>query len=147
MNEFTVRGATESDINAIMEIENASFPDPWSEHTVRTMLKITQLHLAVLCGEKTVGYAFIGISADEAELYNIAISDEMRGTGAASLLLDKALSELKARNVTKLYLEVREHNGRARSFYVKNGFTEIGIRKNYYESPTENAVLMTLDLN
>lgn len=147
MTEFCVRGATEGDLTAIKAIEDVSFPDPWSEQTLRSMLTGSALPLAVICDGKLIGYAFIGVFGDEAEIYNIAVTPELRGKGASRILLEHVLYALESRAVRQLYLEVREHNGRAISFYKNFRFKEIGIRKNYYTDPTENAILMLLDFN
>ena len=72
---------------------------------------------------------------------NIAATVDVKAVAEA------AKSEAFTQGAEKIYLEVRSGNQRARAFYLKNGFTELGIRKNYYKNPTEDAILMSLDLN
>lgn len=142
MSVFTTRGATENDIPAMLSIANACFSDPWSESAfVSTLSHATLIEL----DGKALGYSVLAQLADEAELYDIAVLPEYQGTGAAKQLFDYALSRLTG-EVSTLYLEVRESNTRARGFYAKLGFEQIGVRKNYYDNPKENAILMSLDL-
>ena len=95
-------------------------------------------------GEIT-GFAVLLIVADEGELLNIAASPSRRRRGIGQALLGRCLEECAARDVTVLYLEVRESNLPARSLYRKNGFREIGVRRDYYIKPRENAILMRRD--
>ena len=81
----------------------------------------------------------------EADILNITVRPEARRQGIATQLLGKIGELAEPRGVTVIHLEVRESNTPARTLYGKLGFTVDGIRKNYYERPRENAVLMTLD--
>ena len=80
---------------------------------------------------------------DEAEITNIAVSADLRNQGVAGKLLEILGTICKRRGVKYLHLEVRESNAAARHLYEKIGFTIDGIRKNFYQKPVENAVLMT----
>ena len=53
----------------------------------------------------------------------------------------------KVKEVKSLFLEVRENNTAARKLYEKTGFVEVGMRKNYYSNPTENAVLYKMEID
>ena len=145
MTEFTITDATEADIPDVLAIARASFPDPWSEQNYRSALAYSVFCIARLEG-KTVGFCVVNVSADEAELYDIAVTEELRGSGAATALLTEALAKAVTLGAKTVYLEVREGNGRAIAFYEKHGFSRLGIRKNYYASPKENALLMSLSL-
>ena len=142
MSVFTTRGATENDLPAMIRIANVCFSDPWSESAFSSTLP----HATVLeHNGEAVGYSVLAQLGDESELYDIAVLPELQGTGAAKQLFEYALSRLTG-EVNTLYLEVREGNARARAFYTKLGFVQIGVRKNYYDNPKENAILMSLDL-
>lgn len=146
MSVFTVRGATDTDIPSVKRIADVCFPDPWSEASYASKLASSIFKVAEN-GSEVVGFAIVSVAYDEAELYDIAVLPEMRGTGASSELFEAAKSEAFTQGAEKIYLEVRSGNKRARAFYLKNGFTELGVRKNYYKNPTEDAILMSLDLN
>jgi ribosomal-protein-alanine N-acetyltransferase len=146
MSVFTVRGATDTDIPSVKSIADICFPDPWSEASYASKLGNTVFSVAVTDGE-IIGFAITSVAGDEAELYDIAVLPQYRGTGAATELLTSVKSEARLRGAEKIYLEVRSGNSRACAFYRKSGFSELGIRKNYYKNPTEDATLMSLDLN
>jgi ribosomal-protein-alanine N-acetyltransferase len=85
-----------------------------------------------------MGYLFVTQVMDTADIGNIAVSPEFRRQGIASLLLDTALNGMDA----DVFLEVRHSNTPAIALYEKYGFQPIGIRKNYYDNPREDAILM-----
>ena len=89
---------------------------------------------------KVCGYLMVLDSIDVYEILAIATIEEYRNKGIAQKLLDK----IKTKNI---FLEVRESNQVAINFYKKNKFKEISIRKNYYSEPTENAIIMKLEVN
>ena len=89
---------------------------------------------------KVCGYLMVLDSIDVYEILAIATIEEYRNKGIAQKLLDK----IKTKNI---FLEVRESNQVAINFYKKNNFKEISIRKNYYSEPTENAIIMKLEVN
>jgi len=142
--DFTITEADASMLPALMAIETASFTCPWSEESFRAALESDAVSVPVcLSGEGVpVGFACLMTVADEGELLNIAASPEYRRKGVAQALMEHCLNLCHTRGVSVLYLEVRESNAPARSLYRKNGFGEIGVRRNYYEKPRENAVLM-----
>ena len=89
---------------------------------------------------KVCGYLMVLDSIDVYEILAIATIEEYRNKGIAQKLLNK----IKIKNI---FLEVRESNQTAINFYKKNKFKEISIRKNYYSKPTENAIIMKLEVN
>lgn len=82
----------------------------------------------------------------EAEIYNLAVIEEFRGKGLASKLIDGFIEKAAERGIAKTFLEVRKSNLTARKFYEKNGFKDIGERKNFYTNPNEDAILMRLSI-
>ena len=90
--------------------------------------------------DKVCGYLMVLDSIDVYEILAIATIEEYRNKGIAQELLDK----IKTKDI---FLEVRESNKVAINFYKKNNFKEISIRKNYYSEPTENAIIMKLEVN
>ena len=90
--------------------------------------------------EKVCGYLMVLDSIDFYEILAIATVKEYRNKGIAQELLDKI-------KIKDIFLEVRESNQTAINFYKKNKFKEISIRKNYYSEPTENAIIMKLEVN
>ena len=93
-----------------------------------------------LLENKVLGYLMVLDSIDVYEILAIATIEEYRNNGIAQELLDKI-------KIKDIFLEVRESNQVAINFYKKNKFNQISIRKNYYSEPTENAIIMKLEVN
>ncbi len=91
-----------------------------------------------------LAYAVLWCILDQAELANIAVRSEYRGQGYASRLLERVLQIARDREVETIYLEVRASNARALELYERFGFSQVGVRKNYYDKPTEDALVMRL---
>lgn len=121
-------------------LEAQIFPDAWSIAAMRTaaLAPATTLYAAMDENDNVLGYAFVTRVLDTADLDNIAVAPEYRRQGIAGMLLDAAFDGTEA----AVHLEVRTSNAGAIALYRKHGFRECGIRKNYYQNPREDAVLM-----
>ena len=135
---------TEEDLPQIVTIEEASFPDPWSEEGFLQSLNApASLCLVAADAQKIVGYCIFYSVLDEAELLNVAVAPECRGRGLGEAMLREALQGLMQQGVRHFYLEVRQSNEIARSMYKKLGFRADFVREGYYERPREDAVVMS----
>lgn len=130
------------------EIERLCFSDPWSE-------KMLAEHLANPCSltlaavgdtGRLLGYVGLLAVVDEGYITNVAVRPDCRRQGVASSLLQALEARGRARNLTFLTLEVRQSNAPARALYEKLGYIQAGLRRNYYENPREDAVIMTKTL-
>ena len=140
---MVLRRATEKDIAAIHAIEVASFSDPWSAASFRSMLAQPQVRATVALRDGVlVGYAVAWVIADEAELANLAVAPAARGAGVGAALTRELLSAIDAAGGATVYLEVREGNSAALALYRGLGFDESGRRKGYYRRPVEDAIVM-----
>ncbi len=141
-----VRDATAADLGAIVTIERASFGDPWSEASFRSLLRAetTRFRVAVRDG-RVVGYAVTTRIGEEAELANLAVDPSARRAGIGAMLLDDLLASTDAPPGATVYLEVRASNEPAQALYRSRGFEAVGRRKGYYSRPTEDAVVMRHD--
>lgn len=88
------------------------------------------------------GYAVLRIIAPEAEIENICVVPACRRSGAGAALMDAMLRLAVERGADRVFLEVRAHNEPAKALYLKSGFVESYRRKNYYQGPTEDAIIM-----
>ena len=88
------------------------------------------------------GYAVLRIIAPEAEIENICVAPACRRSGAGAALMDAMLRLAVERGADRIFLEVRAHNEPAKALYLKKGFVESYRRKNYYQGPTEDAIIM-----
>ena len=138
-----IRDARPEDLASVVAIERASFGDPWSEASFRSLLRVptTRFRVATRDGA-VVGYAIASRVGDEAELANIAVDPAARRAGIGALLLDDLLTTTDAPPGATMYLEVRASNDSAQTLYRSRGFEAAGRRKGYYSRPTEDAVVM-----
>lgn len=138
-----LRPMREGDLRRVLHIERRSFTLPWSASTFRGLLRRQSASLLVAeRGEEVLAYAALWFAADEAELGDIAVLPECRGTGVGRWLLGHVLDEARVRGANQVFLEVRESNVAARHMYERAGFTQVGVRADYYSEPVEDAVLM-----
>ena len=137
----------ENDILKLSELENMCFDDPWSEKMLLEDLKNDNtLYIGAFVDDSIlVGYIGIWNLGDTADITNVAVHPQYRKMGMASMLLEKLIEYCN--EYKYITLEVRESNVPALNLYSKFGFEKVGLRKNYYKNPTENAVLMTKTLS
>jgi ribosomal-protein-alanine N-acetyltransferase len=114
----------------------------WSPASYQEAVRAAQLVLVAEIGGSVSGFVVCRFVAGEGEILNVAVAPSHRREGVGSRLLAEVMEEAKAKRVQRVYLEVRESNGTAITFYEKHGFAKSGCRKNYYRYPTENAVFM-----
>lgn len=144
---ITITGMELEHIEEVARIEQNTFSEPWTEQAFSDAVRSDNyLYITALDVDRVVGYAGCTISLDEADITNIAVCADYKGKGIGEKLLKVLLGQLHERNVTKVFLEVRESNIVARSLYSKTGFAEVGIRKNFYRKPDENGVVMQLEI-
>ncbi|HXL15735.1 MAG TPA: ribosomal protein S18-alanine N-acetyltransferase [Methylomirabilota bacterium] len=131
-------------LDQIVSIERASFTDPWTRGMFESELDIEARGYArgAVRGRSLVGYIFAVLIPDEAHIGNLAVSPPERGHGVAQGLLDQLVQDAVEAGVKRVTLEVRASNHTARKFYYRNKFIDIAIRKNYYRSPVEDAIVM-----
>ena len=134
------------DVAAIAEAEKEIFSDPWSEKDITAAISSegSMCYSAIRDG-RLAAYIIGRVIPPEGEIYRIATLPEYRRRGIAYRLLDYAVKTERGEGLESLFLEVREQNPSARALYSSYGFCEIGIRKNYYKNPSDNAILMLLD--
>jgi ribosomal-protein-alanine N-acetyltransferase len=136
-----------ADVPEVHRIERLSYSVPWSELTFRGLLQRSDADLLVieLDGQLT-GYAVFWQVLDQGELGNVAVDPQWRRHGLARQLIAAVMERAAARGVRELFLEVRPSNVGARLLYESFGFERVGQRKNYYQEPVEDAVVMRVFL-
>lgn len=138
-----VRKMTEQDVPSIAQLEKACFSDPWSEKSIASELSNPLSSWFVAADDEDVlGYVGSQSVLDGADMMNIAVSHHARRQGVAVALINALIGELKTRGVKFLMLEVRQSNAPAISLYKKLGFSQVGVRRNYYRNPKENALIL-----
>ncbi len=141
--DVSIRPRKAVDLAAVARMELATFSTPWREDTFHSLLERpgVELWVAELEGE-VAAYAVLWCILEEGELANIAVRDDLRGRGIGSVLLGRILVVAETSGVRSLYLEVRESNRSARRLYAARGFVEIAVRRDYYNNPRENALVL-----
>ena len=127
----------------IAELERICFHDPWSENSIATELRNPlACWLVAVDGELVVGYVGSQTVMDMSDMMNIAVHPDFRRKGIAQMLVERLVDALKARQSLSLMLEVRASNVSAQALYEKMGFQQVGLRKNYYRNPKEDALIL-----
>ena len=138
-----IRPMTEEDLLQVETIEQESFSLPWSFDAFKSTLnREDTLYLVAEEESVILGYCGMYISFDEGEIPNVAVKKEFRSQGIGEVMMNELLSRAGERGVCSAFLEVRKSNEAAKRLYEKLGFEEAGIRKNFYEFPKEDAVIM-----
>ena len=130
----------ECHVAAVAELEKQNFSLPWDEASVRSELT-NQLALWLVAVEdgQVVGYVGSQTVMQEADMMNIAVADSHRRRGIARTLVEELIRLLDAYQLT---LEVRASNAPAIALYESMGFQQVGLRKNYYKMPKEDALIL-----
>ncbi|MBR2944684.1 MAG: ribosomal protein S18-alanine N-acetyltransferase [Clostridia bacterium] len=145
--ELSIEKCTKKDAPCVAKIEKECFSKPFKEEDIISYLKSPIWHFLVAkCEGEVVGYVSFTIIIDECQIVNVATSQGYRKMGVGKSLIKELLSYAKKSGVSKVYLEVRESNLPAISLYKKYGFEIVGVSKNHYSQPTENALLMNLEI-
>lgn len=138
-----VRPVRPGDLPELLRIERDSFAVPWSERAFRMIMRNDPG--AILVAERlgrVAGYAALWVSADEAELADLAVAPEQRRRGVGRTLLRASLRRAGEQGARKVFLQVRQSNEAARNLYEAAGFREVGRRPRYYRGPVEDALVL-----
>jgi ribosomal-protein-alanine N-acetyltransferase len=140
-----------SDLAEVLAIEQAAYPVPWSKGNFIDSLAAGYPALVLRDQQGLMlGYMLALKGPDEMHLLNLALLPEQQGRGLARLMLDELCRLSRQQDCDSLWLEVRQSNSRARRFYQRYGFEEVGMRPAYYpmlQGQREDAVLMNLTLD
>lgn len=135
------------DLDQVVEIEENLFSVPWTREGFLTyLIKKDTIFFVVEEKERILGYCSMMTVLDEGDILNVAVRKDRQKEGIGQFLMDSIIRMAYMQGIKLIHLEVRESNGTARRLYERMGFKEDGLRKNYYENPVENAVLMTREL-
>lgn len=137
-----IRPMIESDLSAVLGIEQASFSTPWNrDHFLHEIAAPHSYPYVVECGGVVAGYVCLTALFEEAQILDIAVAPDMRGRGLARMLMDYAIGLAIDKGAELLALEVRSTNRAAISLYERLGFIQCGVRARYYDG-VDDALLM-----
>ncbi len=131
-------------LDQIVELDAFCFPDgSWSKDVWRGLFDHHQLQVYLSFRQcQPVGYLALSLLSPDSELLRLAVKGTTRRQGIGSDLLSRMIHEVKNGGVETIFLEVREDNLPACSFYRARGFVKIAERKNYYRSPPCSALIL-----
>ena len=141
-----IRKAIEDDLSQIFEIEKEATSPPWAYEAFLGELRRKDSFFIVVVDDTAegcvIGYAIIRQVGDDKELLKIAVKKSVRGNGIGDMLMSTVLDHAEENTHKAIFLEVRVGNIAATRLYEKYGFKSVRIRKDYYNNPYEDAIVM-----
>ncbi|MBR5261777.1 MAG: ribosomal protein S18-alanine N-acetyltransferase [Oscillospiraceae bacterium] len=144
---YEIVPVTEEMLDMLEEIEKECFSEPWNRDALRWQMSGNNIFLAAVQNGEVMGYIGMMTVLDEGYIGNVAVTGKYRRMGVAKQLIRALEARCREMQMSFMTLEVRESNIPAISLYASFGFEEVGVRKNYYDKPRENAILMTRNLD
>ena len=150
-DRFFIRRMKEEDLPAVLSIEALCFSNPWSDSTFRGEIQNTSVSFPLVVvrrpGDEVVAYIIFWQIRDDVQVNNVAVHPNYRGLGLGETMMRYAIARVRVAGATFMTLEVRQSNIPAMTLYRKLGFEVMGMRKNYYTKPDEDACVMALVLD
>ncbi len=141
--DFAILKLTKEQVPEVARIETELFSTPWSEKAFADTLGMEHVLFYTASVEgRVAGYCGIYLAADEGEITNVAVAPEYRRRNMAQSLLRTVMAQARQKGARRIFLEVRSRNDPAICLYQKHGFIVIGTRKNYYQYPQDDALVM-----
>ncbi len=138
------------DVDQVLKIEQASFSMPWSRNLFLSEFRsprVSNLLVALLdYPVRTIaGFIIFWLVEDEMHILNLAVLPGLRRQGIAKQLVLTAIRLAGSKGAKRAFLEVRASNAAAQKLYSDLGFSGTSVRRDYYDSPVEDAVVMSLE--
>jgi len=142
--QVMIRDMIPADVARVMQIELAAYPFPWSDGIFRDCLRVGYVCCVVEIDDIVVGYGIMSTGAGEAHILNLCVAEEWRNRGLGAQLLGHLLEFARSLGVIEAFLEVRPSNTAAIRLYQSEGFSQIGVRRGYYQAVggREDAVVL-----
>lgn len=136
------------DIKRVMKVELAAYEFPWTPNIFRDCLRIGYYCCVVEDAGELVGHAVMSYAVGECHILNVCIHPEYQRQGLGRCVIERLLEVAQQNGVRIAFLEVRLSNSGAYRLYEELGFTEVGVRKDYYPSldGREDAMILAYDL-
>lgn len=140
---YTIEAMRLEDVPEVLHLEREAFGQmAWHAGDFEAAIASKCDFPLVIRTTGLAGYAVLRIIAPEAEVENICVAPACRRSGVGEALMEEMLRLAAERDAERIFLEVRAHNEPAKALYLKRGFVESYRRKNYYQGPTEDAIIM-----
>jgi ribosomal-protein-alanine N-acetyltransferase len=148
METIVERVTAPEDLDAVAELESASFTNPWTREMLERELRhsdVTRVHVLRIPGHRVAAFCASWLVCDELHINTIAVHPELRRRGLASVLMRHVFDEAVQQGADRALLEVRRSNVPAQRLYEALGFRVAGFRPKYYSHPEEDAILLVRD--
>jgi ribosomal-protein-alanine N-acetyltransferase len=145
---IALRPMREEDVDAVMAVETAAYPYPWTEGIFRDCLRVGYCCWVAERRADIIGYGVMSVAAGECHILNICVHPAWRGHQLGRKMLRRLLAVGRRHNADTALLEVRVSNQSAIGLYASEGFCEVGVRRSYYpdDDGREDAVIMARSL-
>jgi len=142
--QVMIRDMMPDDVPRVMQIETAAYPFPWSDGIFRDCLRVGYVCCVAEIDDIVVGYAIMSTGAGEAHVLNLCVGEAWRNRGLGGQLLAHLMEFARSLGVVEAFLEVRPSNTAAIRLYQSQGFSQIGVRRGYYQAVggREDAVVL-----
>lgn len=140
------RLSSPEDLDGVLALEQASFNNPTTREWYEGELKrpeVCFIYVLRTPGHRVAAFCAFWLIVEQAHINNLAVLPELRGQGLGTQLLAAIIDEAAHLGASELTLEVRASNTPALRLYTKAGFKRLGLRKNYYTSPVEDALILS----
>ena len=147
--QATLRPMRETDLDEVMQIEEAAYPFPWTRGIFRDCMRAGYPMWVQERDGRLAGYGVLSIAAEEAHVLNLCTAPGIEGHGLGQRMLQSLLRIARGSGAQRVFLEVRPSNPRAINLYDRSGFNEIGRRPRYYPTANhgrEDAIVMAMEL-
>lgn len=146
--QVAFRPMRDADLPAVMEVERAAYPHPWSEGIFRDCLRVGYCCWLTLADHRIIGFGIMSTAVGECHILNLCIHPDWQGRQLGRKTLYRLFEIARRRKVETAFLEVRRSNRAAIALYEQEGFGEVGIRRRYYpcEGGWEDAIVMARQL-
>ena len=148
-NNLIIENFSEPHLNEVFLIESNSNPTPWKIDTFKQVLEVRTMSFVIKDENKIIAFCIASKVLDECHLQNISVIEGFRNQGLGTYVIEVLIGSAKIFGLKEIFLEVRESNKVAISFYEKLNFKKVGHREGYYkkDSGRESALLMSLALS
>lgn len=142
MSDIKIVRLAEEHLASVAALEAECFSRPWKENDLRMLIGSMGVGFVALCGEKVAAFGGMTTVLDEGQITSVVTAPECRRMGLGRRIMDSLEKFAHENGISFLSLEVRESNLSARELYRSCSWEEAGVRKNFYDLPLENAIVM-----
>lgn len=145
---FRLRPMCDADLSAVLAVERAAYPHPWSAASFEDCLRVGYCCWVGEVDQDIVAHGIMSVAVGECHIFNLCVHPRCQRTGLGRRMLRHLLSLAVKRQARTAFLEVRASNTGARALYAAEGFCEIGARRNYYPAGKgrEDATVLAREL-